>query len=939
MPTPDQVREAIELVRKRGANLAYFFGKLVSPEWIKPLSDEGFFRDPPPAERLGDLVRFPVWPQSRYLARMARKEPELVHDVLLEIPSSDNQRVHEDLLEAATEMPPNIGKDIAAKEAEWIASQEWIDLLLPEKGRRLVRHLAEGGEVGAAINLWTTLLSLRDTPGKPTARLRAWDYAEVLRLTIPPLAAADPLGTLRVMRDLLKTAVDKQTDDGDGKIDYSAIWRPAIDESDDRQTHENIEDALVSATRDCAVQAAGADPSRLKEVVEILLAGESTIFTRLVLYLLSECPDVPAEVLDRFLCDPELFDNWLVRHEYVLLMRTAFGSASSDCQQSILGWIETGPAPEKSAERLSRGLAREPTADEVDEYKRRWQRDRLSPIAEYLEHSWLERYQRLIGEFGEVSDPDFLAFRFIERWEPVSSPKSLEQLREMSVDGLVGYLRSWEPSDDPMGSSEEGLAGVVRRLAGEDGARLSAGADLFAGLRPAYVRELLTGLGTYLEKGPIDWQATLTLAQWVAAERSAEAQQEEDYSKDNWLRWAADAALELIRDGMAKSDSGLTIEHREAVWRVISQLTDDPEPTPSHEQESLESTEDALTLSLNTTRGKAMHALMVYIVWVTRSLRDDASTSPDTGLLIHAPEAAEALEQHLDLDQDPSLAIRAVYGRCFPWLVAVDREWSSRYASAIFARDPGLRRYWDAAWSSYLTTDTLNRNVFQILNAEYRHAVALLGSESAVKGARLNPEERLAQHMMLLYLNGDLELEDGSLLVDFYARASDGVRAHALDFVGRISGNDGFTEKMRSRAVFLWDARLAEARAEPENHKEEIKAFGWWTGSQGFDQKWTVDNLESALEFGVGVDVQHKVAQFLAEVAPKWPTKAVRCLRYLIKSDKEGWGVYAWRESARSVLSTGLENEESQELTKQVIGELLALGHFDYRDLLPNRTS
>jgi hypothetical protein len=384
---------------------------------------------------------------------------------------------------------------------------------------------------------------------------------------------------------------------------------------------------------------------------------------------------------------------------------------------------------------------------------------------------------------------------------------------------------------------------------------------------------------------------------------------------------------------MGKSDSGLTIEHRQAVWPVISQLLDDPEPTPSHEQESLESTWDALTLSLNTTRGKAIHALTAYVVWVARSTGVEVSN----GSLSRIPEAAEALEEHLNLNKDPSLAIRSVYGRRFPWLVAVDSEWSSRFATVIFVKDPGLRRYWDAAWSSYLTNDTLNRNVFHILNGEYRHAIALLGSEPDTKGTRLNPEEALAQHMMLLYLNKDLELDNSSMLVDFYERASDSVCAQALDFVGRISGNEGFTESMRSRARLLWDARVAEARSEPENHKEEMKAFGWWTASPAFDQKWTVDNLESALELGAGVDVEHRVAEFLAEVAPKWPTKAVRCLRYLIKADKEGWGIYAWRESARSILFTGLENEESQELTKQVVGELLALGHFDYRDVLPDR--
>jgi hypothetical protein len=938
VPTPEQVTEAIALISKRGANLAYFFERLDSPEWIKPLWDKGFFRNPKPAERSGDSIRFPVWPESRYLVRMAGKEPELVHDVLLEIPSSDNERVHEDLLEAAAEMPPSIGKDIAAKEAEWIASQEWIHLLLPEKARRLVRRLAEGGEVAAAVNLWTALLSLQDTPGEPTARLRPWDYAEVLRLTTPSLVATDPLGALRVLRDLLKTAVDKWTSEGDGKTDYSIIWRPAIDETGDRPSHDKIEDALVSAARDAAKQAVEADPARILDVVDTLLAGESIIFTRLVLHLLSEYPDADVDVLNRFLCDADLFDNWLVRHEYVLLMRNGFEVASEDCQECILRWIDAGPDPERAHDRLSQRLDREPTTDEAQEYRRRWQRDRLTPMRSHLNATWSERYRSLVEEFGDVPDPDFLAFRFEGVWEGESSPKSLDELREMAPKDIADYLRTWEPSDDPRGPSEGGLASVLERLATEDGDRISTKAGLFIGLRPTYVRGLFAGLAAYLDKGPVEWQGALRLAHWVVSTRKAESRRAGLVPEEPSLRWAADAALDLMRDGMAKQNTGLTITDREAVWKVVSELIDDPEPSPSHEEEALESTWDALTLSSNTTRGKAMDALMIYIVWIARSTGRDA-TRADSGLLSRMPEAVEALERHLDLSHDPSLAIRSVYGRRFAWLVAVDVEWSSKNATTIFVTEPSLRAYWDAAWPAYLTNDTLNRNVFRILTGQYRHAISLLGSENAVKNTPVNPEEALGNHMMLLYLNADLELGDGTLLFSFYEQAPDKVRAHAMGFVGRLSGNDGFTDEMRTRAMLLWKSRLGRARTQPESHKEEMRAFGWWFASETLDRKWAIENLEGALEFGAGVDVEHKVAERLADLAPEWPTRTVRCLRYLIKADTEGWGIYAWKESIRSIVTMGLKDDEAQDLAQQVVNELLASGHFEYRDLLLKRMS
>jgi hypothetical protein len=71
MPTDQQVAKAIELMRKSGGNHEYFFEKLSSPEWIKPLAARGRFDHPPPTEHIGTAYRFPPWPEGQYLLRMA----------------------------------------------------------------------------------------------------------------------------------------------------------------------------------------------------------------------------------------------------------------------------------------------------------------------------------------------------------------------------------------------------------------------------------------------------------------------------------------------------------------------------------------------------------------------------------------------------------------------------------------------------------------------------------------------------------------------------------------------------------------------------------------------------------------------------------------------------------------------------------------------------
>ena len=107
MPSPETIKKVLAAIQKRPANYQYFFDKLNSPEWIEPLFAEGMFTQPPDVERQEDRIGFPVWPESRYLARMASEVPDVVLRVALQVPATENVRVHEDLCVAACAMPPS----------------------------------------------------------------------------------------------------------------------------------------------------------------------------------------------------------------------------------------------------------------------------------------------------------------------------------------------------------------------------------------------------------------------------------------------------------------------------------------------------------------------------------------------------------------------------------------------------------------------------------------------------------------------------------------------------------------------------------------------------------------------------------------------------------------------------------------------------------------
>src|SRR5712691_7810091 len=110
MPDRTALRKALAAVKQR-ADYEYFFSKISSPDWLQPLLEEGLFKKPPSPIREGNYVRFPLWPESAYLARVAGENPDLAARVLFAIPETDNVRVHEDLVEVALK----IGSRDAAK--------------------------------------------------------------------------------------------------------------------------------------------------------------------------------------------------------------------------------------------------------------------------------------------------------------------------------------------------------------------------------------------------------------------------------------------------------------------------------------------------------------------------------------------------------------------------------------------------------------------------------------------------------------------------------------------------------------------------------------------------------------------------------------------------------------------------------------------------------
>ncbi len=142
-------RKDVDALRNRVPNhsvtYGHFFDRVEHPKWLDLLAGEGFFKSPPDPIREGDTIRFPPWPESRYLVRMA-KVAELqspIAEIAARIPDSENIYVLQDLADICLALPAQLSVPIVARAGKWLETPAIS--LLPKKLAEIANKMAAEG--------------------------------------------------------------------------------------------------------------------------------------------------------------------------------------------------------------------------------------------------------------------------------------------------------------------------------------------------------------------------------------------------------------------------------------------------------------------------------------------------------------------------------------------------------------------------------------------------------------------------------------------------------------------------------------------------------------------------------------------------------------------------------------------------------------------------
>ena len=949
----DSELDQVAALAIRPENRPYFFDRLENPTWVTALAKRGYFAppDPVPADEPG-YVQFPPWPESRYLVRMVPSAAVEVAKVLNTMPPSANPNVTNVLLECAQALPSQQFKELALKTVEWTTDTEateslnWFAATAASTICRLVRE----GKTKQGLKVAKVLLRLErrsgsgeddettfPMPPEPIGCLSNRRYKRAVETMLPDLVDSAGIEGLRLFSRLLAVAVKFSThpDEPPDSGGYSNIWRPAIENHPQNRNH-GVRSTLVSAVRDAAVHLAGVSDNDLQETVK-LLEEQTMLHRRIALHVLAVVPG-GAELAAERVANRDIFDEHRLIHEYSELLRTRLADVSPEARRAFMDWVVDGPDPEIYRRQTKALTGSVPSPDDEVAYSEQWKRDWLSIVAEHLSGDDAEEYRELVAKHGEAGHPDFLSWS--ESWVGPETPLSVEKMNEMSVGDVIEHLATWEPGDRTdwdFGPTSEGLGRAFKGAVTSRAAEFAAVADRMKPLDPTYTRHFLSGLEAAVKAGTsVPWEPPIRLMAFVLDQPFEAEDGSPDRDRDAGWNWARGEVATLAQEGVADRDNRIPFELREAIWDVLEPLTRDPNPTPVYEETFGYGSMDSHTMSINVNRGKAMHAVMAYALWCRRELESqgiDAAAGFDL-----MPEVREVLEEHLDPALDPSLAVRAVYGRWLPWLLLLDEQWVTANIVHILPRSPELAALRDAAWTTYVSWCPPFNPVCEALYDEYEAAVERVPSRAVVGFANESTDAKLGEHLVTFYWRGR---SGPGLLQRWFEFANDELAARVMDFLGRVLDNTegGVEPEVLDRIRALWDSRLQVIAQDPESHKSEAESFAFTFASAEFNDDWSLAGLEITLRAGSPRGLGDDVIGRLGNIASTKPAEATRFTLEMLKGTTDDWDHFDWRDQVRNVLAavSQTKDPETVENRAAIVDHYVKRGQLDFREFAPAR--
>lgn len=944
----------------------YFFRHRPNPSWVPIVWSWGLLSRAPEPEQTAEGYRLPEWVEQDWLVSVAPEVPAFIIKHVLGI--HGHGRYVSEAIKALTQIPADQAAYAASKVVEFLREPTLASWIATE-AFDVVKYFANNKQLDSALLIFKELtapLQAQNTiqVGSYVSAAEAiskfgrdWNERKVLQESLDLFRQHDLCQLIEILETQLVATLRFEAQSRNiPEEQVGTFWRSAIEDSN-QDLRDDYKDQLLSTLRDAMEALVIQDADRAQTIIDRYLHESNEILRRLGIHLLHRFPSQFQKVVWRELQRQELLDDVGAHHEVFLLLREGYPHLLPAQQTAIVETIQNGPSSDLLA-KMATWAASHYDADPqvyVQAFTKRWTRDRLWMLREYLTGEAQQQLSELLDAVGVQDHPEFTHWSSGGFVVQDVSPLQETDMSHMGPQQLLQFLYSWQPPTNPdWGAARVSYRGLAKHVAAVIVTELGSYRDVIneiARLRPEFAYELLRQFTEQADTLPENWDIQLGMCESLLADTETRLCMERAF-EINWPE-ARHGIVNLLQKEFERDERSVPDRYLSRVRNLLLVLLDDPDPDDKSDQpgEGWFGHGDPATVAINHVRSDALITLIQYahtIALIHKESYDREGPGPKR--LEATVEAA--LSRKLNRAEDPSCAVHSVYGRFLDLLYWLDQEWTEAHLDTIFPEgtDPFSESLFVAAWDSYVIFDQhVYKPLFDLLRPKYLRAIDNL-ERGLISKTHLDPMRSFGSHVLMEYLNNtyDPRSPEGhtSLIVKFFSQVPARARQSVVWLVWANYHEDlvGFaTIWGRIRQLWEWRAQQASLGDHSAEFDGEMEQFA--TLLPLVPVRETIVSLWPLLENLIPhiTRAEHRnlgwnaVEEYLAQQVRHDPVRVIK-LYGLMQQQLAHPRWFFSSDEARTIIQAAAADIRSRQDTLALIDNLSRAGMYAYRDVYERYT-
>jgi hypothetical protein len=875
----------------------FFFRKVRGLKWFEALSEKGFFdpkNNPPPAPaKEKGYVTVPIWHALEYLVsssdelmkpdnlEAARRVVGIVLAATRYAKENkfSNYRTWWQFSKLIQHVPPEL---IQIADIETI--DYWLDdaydrsLVAIEIGSKWLPTLLDGQDRhrrDLALKLFESVFQIRpeekDQPrsrGMGALRYSDWHAERISHQIARKAGTTLGIAAVKLLQDRLESLLVDANNDK-----WSSVWRRAIEDHEQDQYADNAADVIVSAYRDCLLGFLRNEPDSSRAYLATALESPYETVKRIAVFAVNEGYSYLSELADHVI-QAQFFTSNL-RHEVWHLLKARYGDFSEQQKERVLKIVLS------HVEYRDDGKVHEGASSY-------WRAVWLASIKGYGPKI-AQLYDNEVALAGsEPEHPDFSSY-MTAGFVTHESPYSIEDLLALPVNVLVEQLNSYKGGSEFRGPSVEGLAKTVHQLVKTDPIRYATHLASFLQCDLAYVYEVIEAYQElWAQKASLPWDDIWSsllkfIHQLLAQEQfwsPENAKQRSSFVANR--HWIIGAIGRLIEAGV-KSDEHAFGERLLPDAEEVIVLT-----LKRQEGEDFKDGKDAVSIAINSPRGRALEAL------VNLTLR--SCRLADKTKQIHS-ETWKHFEPLFELElrraATKEYEFATLVANYLPNFLYMSKDWTLSNLEEIF--DQQDEKKWRCAMQGYAYVNMIYPEVYTYLR-DHHDFIRALDDETISDRV----QEKVIQNIIVGYLHDYDSLDNPTAMItQVLSRRKYSELSHLIWFVWTL--REVKDPERRTKVLALW-ARLISAidKSTSEGKKLASKLCTWIVFIDEVDER----NKRLFLDVAQYADEDHSafgVLENIARISEKQPVEAYEFWSRVLEGSRPDYPDDAIRKSLQNI--------------------------------------